>query len=627
MRRRIHLLVAAIAVLSLIGSGIADAHHPDSENRLDDDGAMNSPKEVHEAHDEQHGGAQGHLASRSENVRLVGKAQVSQSQPGRVADVNVFGNYAYLGAFWEPDCRNGGVYVFDISNPSSPKQVNFIKTGTGSYVGEGVHIIHLDTPSFTGDVLAFNNEICADKATGTTVGGMTLVDVTDPRRPTYLAEGFGDMTPVGLNGAGVAHEIHSVFVWQAGSKAYAVMVDNEEAADVDIVDITNPRSPQLIAEYDLNTTFPQILQPDLGSAESFLHDMVVKRIGKKYVMLLSYWDGGYVVLDVTDPTRPKLRSDSDFTNPDPEAAESGLNVAPEGNAHQAEFSLNNDYIVAADEDFTPFPSEGVNVTDGTKFQSTSGTETPSLETGQTIEGGTVFVGMACSGSNVPAGNGTQIAVVERGGCTFTEKVATVEAAGGYDAIVIFNREGSDGCSSLLTMLVQGSTPTFFVGRDTGYAMFDVPYDETACRSGSGVAPISIGSSGDTLRFRSFFDGWGYVHLFGNTDGKLTELDTYAIPEAHDPNFAEGFGDLSVHEVAMSERANDLAYFSYYSGGFRVARIVDNQLMETGSFIDQGGNNFWGVQVFHRDGKEYVAASDRDYGLYIFEYTGPGSVNP
>jgi hypothetical protein len=34
----------------------------------------------------------------------------------------------------------------------------------------------------------------------------------------------------------------------------------------------------------------------------------------------------------------------------------------------------------------------------------------------------------------------------------------------------------------------------------------------------------------------------------------------------------------------------------------------------------GGNNFWGVQVFGYGTHEYVAASDRDSGLYIFEYT-------
>jgi len=76
-------------------------------------------------------------------------------------------------------------------------------------------------------------------------------------------------------------------------------------------------------------------------------------------------------------------------------------------------------------------------------------------------------------------------------------------------------------------------------------------------------------------------------------------------------------------------ADDIVYFSYYSGGFRVLRIVDDELVEVGAFIDDTGdkgNNFWGVQVFEHEGVEYVAASDRDYGLYIFEYTGEGSPN-
>jgi hypothetical protein len=72
---------------------------------------------------------------------------------------------------------------------------------------------------------------------------------------------------------------------------------------------------------------------------------------------------------------------------------------------------------------------------------------------------------------------------------------------------------------------------------------------------------------------------------------------------------------------MSETRNNLAYFSYYAGSFRVAKIQSNELVEVGSFIDQGGNNFWGVQVWQEDGKEYVLASDRDYGVYIFQYTG------
>jgi hypothetical protein len=46
------------------------------------------------------------------------------------------------------------------------------------------------------------------------------------------------------------------------------------------------------------------------------------------------------------------------------------------------------------------------------------------------------------------------------------------------------------------------------------------------------------------------------------------------------------------------------------------------LTEVGRFIDQGGNDFWGVQIHKTaDGERLILASDRDSGLYIFRYTG------
>jgi hypothetical protein len=193
-------------------------------------------------------------------------------------------------------------------------------------------------------------------------------------------------------------------------------------------------------------------------------------------------------------------------------------------------------------------------------------------------------------------------------------------------VLIFNRTASDGCNQTLGMSVEGDIPTFGVApRQQGFAIFGAEgaYDDAACLAGDGTqqAPIALGATGDTLTFSSYFDGWGYVHLFRNQNGKMAELDTYAIPEAHDPAFSSGFGDLSVHEVATSQKDARLAYFSYYAGGFRVARIVGNTLVEKGRYVDAGGNNFWGVQVFNDANQEYVAASDRDSGLWIFRYTG------
>src|SRR5215217_1349280 len=618
-------VVFLLAMVFALGVASVALAHPDHGATVSDgEGVIDSGEEIHGAHDEQHGGTDGHLAPRIENVELIGKQNVNQDgKDGRVADVNVFGNYAYLAAFWEPNCQKGGVYVMDISDPAHPKQINFIRAANNTYVGEGVQVIRLDTPQYTGDVLIHNNEICGAAKTGAK-GGVSLVDVSNPKVHKYLAEGVGDFEPQGFNGPRIAHEVHSAFAWQAGQKAYAVLVDNEEGKDVDIMDISDPRSPQLIAEYNLDQQFPQIIQPDLGTGESFFHDVVVEEMGGRRVMLLSYWDGGYVKLDVTDPTNATYIGDNDFTNPDPEAAERGLTVKPEGNAHQAEFSENQDFIVAADEDFKPYKVVARDTTDATEFDATQGSDTPQIDAHTSIEGQTKFAGRACNGDPaVPAGDGSQIAVVERGVCPFTEKVANVEAAGGYVGIIVFNREGSDACTDLLNMDVQGTVPTLFVARDTGLGLFDKPYDEQACRAGDGSAqaPIKLGATGDSVSVEAIFDGWGYVHLFENGAGKLQELDTYAIPEAHDPQYAEGFGDLSVHEVAMSEDRNDLAYFSYYAGGFRVAKVENGELNEVGSFIDQDGNNFWGVQVWHKNGKEYVLASDRDYGLYIFEYTG------
>ena len=52
------------------------------------------------------------------------------------------------------------------------------------------------------------------------------------------------------------------------------------------------------------------------------------------------------------------------------------------------------------------------------------------------------------------------------------------------------------------------------------------------------------------------------------------------------------------------------YFSYYAAGFRVAKIMSGELVETGHYIDVGGNNFWGVQVFQSGGQELVAANPK-----------------
>ncbi len=627
MHSRTRLTIAAALIAATATAGVALAH----DGAGSSDGVIDNAKITHTHHldDHQHGGDDGHIASGSDNVTLVSKLALKNVEPGKIADVGVHKGYAYLAAWGGETCKYNGVHVVDIQNPAAPKEVAFVKSKEGSAPGEGVQALYIDTPKFKGDILVTNNETCNEK---TGFGGLNIYNVTKPGSPTVLAEGFGDETVAG-QGKKAANEIHSVFTWDAGDKAYAVIVDNDEGADVDIVDITDPKKPKLIAEHDLDEKFPQIVQPSPGNlTQIFHHDMIVKKVGSDFVMSVSYWDGGYVLLNVNDPANPTLIGDSDFADPDDELLfQTDLTEAPEGNAHQSEFTLDNQYLIGADEDFSP---TGLRATDedGSEFLAIPGDATGEIELGTALSGETVYVGRACTiDEPVPAGDGDQVAVVSRGECTFSEKIANVEAAGGYAAAIVVNRAGADACGPL-AMSVVGTIPAFSVERSVGYDLFDIiGYDEQACLGGdpgaieSHLLPgVAVGTLGDEISVESFFDGWGYVRLFKApltaNGGKLQQTDTYAIPEAMDPGNAHGAGDLSVHEVASSQNVANRAYLSYYSGGLRVIEIENDKIVEKGFFIDEGGNNFWGVQVFQSGGKEYVAASDRDLGLYIFEYT-------
>ncbi len=576
----------------------------------------------------QHGGDVGHLPPTDKNVDLVSKLELTRAfgdvRPEQIADLSSHDGYAYLNSWQSPQqgsCERGGTYVVDIRNIKKPKEVGFIPAAPGSYPGEGSQVVSLDTPFFRGDLMAINSEACATSGTpATRRGGITLVDVTNPRRPVKLAENFGDITPPSVSAAKTnpEHQTHSVFVWQDGDRAYAVMVDNEEFADVDIVDITDPRSPVLIKELDVTTL------ADIGTAFGdgvFLHDMVVKRIRGEQIMLVSYWDGGHVKLNVDDPANPVFIEDTDYAACDqliPEAC------PPEGNAHQAEFSHNNRYIVGTDEDFSPYrlsmaitsgPNNGQRFNAGNPIDNSA--KIPDLAD-EELGPQTRFFGRGCNTDGPfpapPADDGNpdtdRIAVIERGVCTFAEKADNAEAAG-YDGYLIFNNAGRPDGDPLVTNGVLGDTPLpgGFIQRSAALALF-------------GGVP-TVGQDGATVSVTPFFDGWGYVRLFdANT---MEEIDQYAIFEALDERFASGFGDLSVHETANDPDAN-LAYLSYYAGGFRVVRFGRRGMREVGRFIDEGGNNFWGVDVYtDKNRKRYVLASDRDYGLYVFRYTGPGAV--
>jgi len=362
-----------------------------------------------------------------------------------------------------------------------------------------------------------------------------------------------------------------------------------------------------------------------------------------------------VQLNVNDPSRPTFISDTDYQPIDPELADpantqvpaESRDIPPEGNGHQNEFTSDNRFFIGTDEDFSPFRPV---------FSITSGPDAGDYHAGEfgwtvpidtlpdkELTGTTVYLGYGCPQSGplqhadttgIP--DGQQVAVLQRGpvgdpsanyeACFFSEKVEAAQSAG-YDAVIIANhhtgaQNGEAGDARLCGSQGHVFTPTIpglCLGHRGMHLLFGTEpnYSYT-----SGVEP-AIGTVGENIRAIPEFDGWGYVHLFGRESA--AELDTYGIDEAFDPAFALGFGDLSVHEVATDPQDPSRAYLSYYSGGMRALDIVcadENvestcELEEAGGYLDENGNDFWGVEAFVRDGTTYVLGSDRDDGLWIF----------
>ncbi|MDP1848194.1 MAG: hypothetical protein Q8K79_10430 [Solirubrobacteraceae bacterium] len=595
------------------------------------DGAIDTGKETKHHDAQQHGEDQGHLPPRSENVKEIGHIDLFApgDEAGRIGDVSAKGNYAYLTHYREPTCERGGVQVVDISDPAAPKRGPYIPSHLGTYAGEGSQVISLDTKQFKGDVLIYQNEICAGREQNG-IGGVSLIDVTNPLKPKKLVEGFGDFTNTNGKSQTHANQVHSAFGWvnEETGRAYVIMTDDEEAADTDIIEITNPSRPKWVADYDLTAQSAQPLGAVHGDAV-FIHDEIVKKIDGRYVALLSYWDGGYIKFDVTDPANATFMADTDYLPFDPVRLGFGQQISPEGNGHQAEFTRDNELFIATDEDFDPYRvtatvSSGPFA--GHEFTAVHGDDVPFIDADTSMTGDTQPVGLACEAGTFPAADAAhKIAVIERGVCDFQVKIDLVKAAG-YEGAIVFNRTGEDGCETLVTMLASSTIPAIFVSRTDGFRILGAPLDGYTCSTGAdaaGTAAPGIGHDSSEVDVRAIFDGWGYVHLYdANT---MQGHDQYFIPESQDEDYADGYGDLSVHEVA-TDPDEDLAYISYYAGGLRVLKYRDAEgnpdLQEVGAHIDAQGNNFWGVEVHkHPNGQKYVLASDRDSGVWLFQYTG------
>ena len=622
MHRRPLMLAAVPAVLVLAATAAPVVAHDGTVH----DGDMRDYKHALHDHESEN---DGHIEPDTNyGLRPVGRDELGGSSDGLYTDVWAHEGYAYVGTFEDPACDRSGVYISDISDPADPTTVGMIKSPPNTRVNDVKVLAVGDT-----DVLIHSLEPCGkDVPAGTKgQGGIALWDVSDPAKPVALKQNF------------LRVPVHNTYPWTDTStgKSYLIVTYDVGTRDTAFVDISKPQSPRLLAEVGLpDWPGAQDSQSQgMGSfAASFNHDVWVSNVGTSqspdYQAVVSYWDAGFVTLDVNDPSNPTFIDDSTYPDPDPVTGFS----PPEGNGHAAVFdAAGGDNIFAGDEDFSPYRTtfaitSGPNAGD---YPAAEGSFTAPVAglADSSMNGSSTYVGLACGGS-IPAATEDgdpltdEIAVIQRGTCTFQLKAETAAAAG-YDGFVVFN----DAARGDELVLMGGDSidiPGVFVGHSTGLAIFGVS-DATA---------LTEGQSGASTATSVEFDGWGYFHLLDRSS--LAETGYYAPGQVNDADYATGFGDLTMHNVEGDPTNADVAFISWYSLGMRAIEVntgssvappgddwdaatpgvndyYGENVTETGRFIADEGSNFWGVTVTEVDGEQYVLGSDRNTGLWIFQY--------
>jgi len=261
--------------------------------------------------------------------------------PGLNATAVGLDGFAYLGSWGgSGNCPTLGVRIFDARDPTAPTLIGTAGAYSGS-TAEHLAVVRYANNTFAGNVLFAGIQRCS--ASSGASSGLAVWDVSDPTNPTELSFVLTGRGPRG---------VHEFTVRQRGDRWLAYLaVSNAEVTDgrgdLRIVDVTDPRQPFEIADWGarrdagLHVGTGAQCSPDCrgGVPQAFLHSVTLSPDG--LIAYLSYWDLGVIVLDVAEPSAPRLLGR--FAEP----------ATAEGNTHSIALAHDGKLALVGDETFGP----------------------------------------------------------------------------------------------------------------------------------------------------------------------------------------------------------------------------------------------------------------------------------
>ncbi len=345
-RGRVILSLAAIALVVGVTSAIGK---PDDELLKDEKRFLEQSSKTYRG---------GQKAAQVWNMEVVGQTDLGGR--GFNADVWVHDEFAYVGHWgfrdWAngsknrfcPQAPNNGVAVVDARDPADPEVVATLQNPAGTSAEDVVVYTALFGPRAGRDIAAVGLQWCGGSRFDTNADrGLQLWDVTNPAAPVQIGYLRTACCTRGVHEFEVEHraDLGRTFAYATvptsrypdGTSPSGYRDVNGDG-DFRLIDITNPAAPFQVSDFGIQDVGGPFTSGQGCDADpNYGHGAEPSEDGK--LVFLSYWDTGFVALDLTSPASPQFL---------------GRTIYPsnaDGDAHSSIYDPARKLLFSADEDF------------------------------------------------------------------------------------------------------------------------------------------------------------------------------------------------------------------------------------------------------------------------------------
>jgi hypothetical protein len=311
------------------------------------------------------GATGGNKGSSAWNIEVVGHTDLGGR--GFNADVWTYKGFGYVGSWGFPDWANGdkdrfcpdspgnGIAVVDATNPAHPTMVSRLAPPPGTSAEDVVVFTEQYGPNAGHDIAAVGIQTCGGRYADTSIErGLQLFDVTDPAHPTLLGFWDAECCARGVHELSVQHRPDLGRTFAYASVPYSRFPDATTASgyrdedgdgDFRLIDITNPTAPVQVSAWGIQDIGGPFEEQGCDADGNYGHSAEPSADGK--IVYVSYWDSGFIRLDVTNPATPVF---------------DGRTVYPadaDGDGHSAQWDESRELLFANDEDFCKTAGSGI----------------------------------------------------------------------------------------------------------------------------------------------------------------------------------------------------------------------------------------------------------------------------